>query len=251
MPSGGPTSHILPEERETASFHIQGLKEIVSGTKRQQAVQDFKYLFDENPIFESGMDDFLSYPELAEKQIIRAGEAIRTVRENPKFMAAHMAQQVSMADMFDTGGLGIHFVAYLPFLESQANEEQLAKWRPGARMFSYMGAYAQTELGHGSNVRGLETTATFDKDKDEFVINSPTLTSMKWCAETTSSNVCPEPVLANGSVFTRELQNETGPCFLRLQVADWDVRRDPRRRLRPAHHRWDASRRVWILHAVP
>eukprot|EP01046_Picozoa_sp_COSAG06_P048937 COSAG06_NODE_7420_length_2510_cov_3.199088_1_plen_282_part_00 len=180
MPSGGPTSHILPEERETASFHIQGLKEIVSGTKRQQAVQDFKHLFDENPIFESGMDDFLSYPELAEKQIIRAGEAIRTVRENPKFMAAHMAQQVSMADMFDTGGLGIHFVAYLPFLESQANEEQLAKWRPGARMFSYMGAYAQTELGHGSNVRGLETTATFDKDQDEFVINSPTLTSMKW-----------------------------------------------------------------------
>ena len=121
-----------------------------------------------------------------ERRVIRAGEAIRTVRENPKFMAAHMAQQVSMADMFDPGGLGIHFVAYLPFLESQANEEQLAKWRPGARMFSYMGAYAQTELGHGSNVRGLETTATFDKDKDEFVINSPTLTSMKWCAETTS-----------------------------------------------------------------
>ena len=26
----------------------------------------------------------------------------------------------------------------------------------------FLGAYAQTELGHGSNVRGLETTATFD-----------------------------------------------------------------------------------------
>eukprot|EP01044_Picomonas_judraskeda_P015464 COSAG03_NODE_2594_length_2611_cov_2.601911_3_plen_105_part_00 len=86
-----------------------------------------------------------------------------------------------MADMFNTGGLGIHFVAFLPFLESQANKEQLAKWRSGARMFSYrlrvpyiyhhictqilyvglvctrnicrsergryMGAYAQTELG--------------------------------------------------------------------------------------------------------
>ena len=42
-----------------------------------------------------------------------------------------------MADMFNTGGLGIHFVAFLPFLESQATKEQLAKWRSGARMFSY------------------------------------------------------------------------------------------------------------------
>jgi acyl-CoA oxidase len=36
------------------------------------------------------------------------------------------------------------------------------------------------ELGHGSFIRGLETTATFDEKTDEFVLNSPTLTSMKW-----------------------------------------------------------------------
>ena len=28
--------------------------------------------------------------------------------------------------------------------------------------------------------QGLETTATFDKEKDEFVINTPTLTSTKF-----------------------------------------------------------------------
>jgi acyl-CoA oxidase len=37
------------------------------------------------------------------------------------------------------------------------------------------GAYAQTELGHGSNVAGIETTAHYDKVKQEFVINSPLL----------------------------------------------------------------------------
>ena len=42
-----------------------------------------------------------------------------------------------------------------------------------------IGCYAQTELGHGSNVQGLETTATFDPQTDEFIINSPTLTSSK------------------------------------------------------------------------
>lgn len=36
-----------------------------------------------------------------------------------------------------------------------------------------------TELGHGSNVPGLETTATFDEAADHFVIHTPTLTATK------------------------------------------------------------------------
>ena len=43
-----------------------------------------------------------------------------------------------------------------------------------------IGCYCQTELGHGSDVAMLETTATFDSKTDEFVINSPNLTSTKW-----------------------------------------------------------------------
>jgi acyl-CoA oxidase len=43
-----------------------------------------------------------------------------------------------------------------------------------------LGCYAQTELGHGSDVARLETTAILDKSTDEFVIHSPTLSSTKF-----------------------------------------------------------------------
>ncbi|ETI57005.1 hypothetical protein F441_00607 [Phytophthora nicotianae CJ01A1] len=76
--------------------------------------------------------------------------------------------------------LEVHRAMFIPTLENQADSAQQAKWLPLARSFKIIGAYAQTELGHGSNVQGIETTAMYDKETQMFVINSPTLTSRKW-----------------------------------------------------------------------
>ncbi len=42
-----------------------------------------------------------------------------------------------------------------------------------------LGCFAMTETGHGSDVQSLETTATYDPDTEEFVVNSPTPSSRK------------------------------------------------------------------------
>ena len=42
---------------------------------------------------------------------------------------------------------------FIPAIEGQGTEEQAAKWLPLARSFSIIGCYAQTEMGHGSNVQ--------------------------------------------------------------------------------------------------
>ena len=69
---------------------------------------------------------------------------------------------------------------FLITLRDQGNEEQHEKFLKPAQAYKYIGCYAQTELGHGSNVRGLETTATWNPDDKTFTIHSPTLTASKW-----------------------------------------------------------------------
>uniref|UniRef100_A0AAN0JCZ4 Acyl-coenzyme A oxidase n=1 Tax=Amphimedon queenslandica TaxID=400682 RepID=A0AAN0JCZ4_AMPQE len=80
-------------------------------------------------------------------------------------------------DNFPTG---VHELMFVPTIEGQGNEEQKKKWLKISRNFDIIGCYAQTELGHGTFIRGLETIATYDPSTEEFVMNSPTLTSMKW-----------------------------------------------------------------------
>lgn len=65
-------------------------------------------------------------------------------------------------------------------VREQGSEEQKKYWMPRILDYSIIGCYAQTELGHGSNVRGLETVARWDPTKQEFEIHSPYLTASKW-----------------------------------------------------------------------
>ncbi|KAK7079356.1 Acyl-coenzyme A oxidase (Acyl-CoA oxidase), partial [Halocaridina rubra] len=74
----------------------------------------------------------------------------------------------------------LHMGMFLPTLLNQATPEQQEKWLYKAFMGQIIGTYAQTEMGHGTFLRGLETTATYDLDTQEFVLNSPTITATKW-----------------------------------------------------------------------
>ena len=67
-------------------------------------------------------------------------------------------------------------------VKGQGTEQQKDKWLPLASTGEILTCYAQTEMGHGTFLRGLETTATYDPSREEFVIHSPTLTATKWWA---------------------------------------------------------------------
>ena len=91
------------------------------------------------------------------------------------FDAYHFRRSVEGINPYALQGL-----MFMPTIEGQGTQEQKDKWLPLAANYDILGCYAQTEMGHGTYVRGLETTATYDPVKQEFVIHSPTLTSTKW-----------------------------------------------------------------------
>lgn len=101
------------------------------------------------------------------------------------------------------------------------SDEQKAIWVAKAKHFEIFSFYVQTELGHGSNVRGIETTATFDKAKDEFIISSPTLRSTKYWIGTTGVWATHSVVIAKIIIDGEQFRNH----LLLTQIRDLETQR--------------------------
>jgi acyl-CoA oxidase len=140
--------------------------------------------FAANPIFSKGD---IVYPSLARKDVWS-----RTALQSRELISLKLKNEWSNTQFMEAIRLTDNFLPVQPQfrifmsnLERQMSDEQMKIWIPKAERFEIFGSYAQTELGHGSNVRGIETTATFDEATDEFIIDSPTLSSTKYWIGTT------------------------------------------------------------------
>lgn len=119
----------------------------------------------------------LSRPEQIKFSYRVLAEMIRLGYANPSTQSATLEMYFLLP--FEISG-GVSALMVRPLIETLCSDEQKAKWLPLFHTSRVIGAYAQTELGHGSDVQSLETEAVFDEKTHEFVINSPTVSSMKW-----------------------------------------------------------------------
>lgn len=68
---------------------------------------------------------------------------------------------------------GVHFGLFGGSVYHLGNDAQREELLPQVVDLSLPGCFAMSETGHGSNVRDLETTATYDAETDELVIRTP------------------------------------------------------------------------------
>ena len=161
------------------------------------------------------------------------------------------------------GGFGLHWGMFMPTIDLMGTDAQRAKWLPLARSCAIVGTYAQTELGHGTNLSALETTATYDAAAGVFVLETPTVTATKWwpggLGKTTTHAVVMARLLLHGVdrgqhafvVQLRDLETHAalqthwavaGTLLRNAQIATFIVVRDDARQDRTATR--DARRRI-------
>lgn len=74
---------------------------------------------------------------------------------------------------------GVQWGLFGGAISNLGNEEVRRKYLPDAISLDLLGCFAMTELGQGSDVQNLETTATFDRETGEFVVDTPTPSAEK------------------------------------------------------------------------
>jgi len=174
--SGG-TADVLPAERKNASFSVEEMIHVLNGSKELTKRRKFiESTVSKNPEFQHSVynNDRQEHVTHHLNEFIRIHKPFKDFkpqREDIGFMSA-----IGIS----TGALSNSHSIFVSTVIGQGDEEQQRFWVPKLFNFEITGSYAQTELGHGSNVRGLETIAEYDRNTEEFVLNTPTLSSIKF-----------------------------------------------------------------------
>ncbi|CCH62979.1 hypothetical protein TBLA_0I03240 [Henningerozyma blattae CBS 6284] len=90
---------------------------------------------------------------------------------------------IAMIDPQLSTRVGVHLGLFGNCIKGNGTDEQIKYWlqTKGALFIKGIyGCFAMTELGHGSNVAQMQTTATYNPEDDTFIINTPNLTATKW-----------------------------------------------------------------------
>ncbi|KAI1724238.1 acyl-CoA oxidase domain-containing protein [Ditylenchus destructor] len=174
----------ITKERRKAAFPVNKLAAFIHGgehiVRRRHEILE---IVESRPEFKSAMPlEFMSREQRHEEQARKAvamTDIATDVIDGSDFFGEGMYYQ-SLIIGRDLHAMSLHYIMFLQTIQGQTDDEQLEQWIEPTISRSILGTYAQTELGHGTNLKRLETTATYELATQEFVLHSPRISSAKW-----------------------------------------------------------------------
>ena len=88
-------------------------------------------------------------------------------------------EMLAFADLSLQVKSGVQWGLFGGAIQALGSPEQHAEYLPKVMDLSLPGCFAMTETGHGSDVQSVHTTATYDPQTGEFVIETPTESARK------------------------------------------------------------------------
>ncbi|KAF2295044.1 hypothetical protein GH714_031224 [Hevea brasiliensis] len=125
--------------------------------------------------------------------------------------------------------LGVHFFLWGGAIKFFGTERHHDKWLRDTETYAIKGCFAMSELGHGSNVRGIETLTVYDSKTGEFVINTPCESAQKYwiggAANHATHTIVFSQLNINGSnqgvhAFIAQIRDADGNICPNIRIAD-------------------------------
>ncbi|KAK9676874.1 hypothetical protein RND81_11G106800 [Saponaria officinalis] len=125
--------------------------------------------------------------------------------------------------------MGAHYFLWGGAIQFLGTKRHHDKWLKQTEEYSIKGCFAMTELGHGSNVRGIETMTTYDLSTEEFVINTPCESAQKYwiggAANHATHTIVFSQLNINGKdqgvhAFIAQIRAEDGNICRNVRIAD-------------------------------